>query len=422
MKHFEGQFATLSGLDQEPLSLQQLRQTAFDRFKEIGFPQQSWEAWRFTNVKRLEQSSFRLSTAKDLPSISEEIKESRIPTLLFVNGHYQPDQSPRPAGLTVKTLLDSYNEDAKLVTNGYDADYSPFSVLNTAMMTSGLHLTFTNEFSSGSVVRFLYLTTKLSEPIMNHPRLVVDVADGGEVTIVEEYRGNGEHPYWNNTLTAFRTGQNSKLNHIRIQREAESASHLGATFYHVPADGVVHGSYLSAGSALHRHDLNVVLSGDGADVSVNGLCLTKGSQHADHNIIMDHAFEHVTSRMLFKYILADKSSGVFNGRALVRQDAQKIDANQTNNNLLLSGDALMNSNPQLEIYADDVRCTHGSTTGQINDDALFYLRSRGLDIAAAKALLINGFANEVVGEIKDDAVQTYAKDILETWLEDVNHG
>ena len=137
---------------------------------------------------------------------------------------------------------------------------------------------------------------------------------------------------------------------------------------------------------------------------------------------MDHAFEHVTSRMLFKYILADKSSGVFNGRAVVQQDAQKVDANQTNNNLLLNSDALMNSNPQLEIYADDVRCTHGSTTGQISDDALFYLRSRGLDAAAAKALLINGFANEVIEEIKDYAVQSYTREILETWLEGVNRG
>ena len=373
-------------------------------------------------MKRLEQSCFRLSTTNDLPPLSKEINESGIPTLLFVNGHYQPDHSKQPMGVIVRTLIESYNEDAKLVTNGYDAGQSPFAVLNTAMMNNGLHVSFTKEFSSNSTVRFLYLTTELSEPIMNHPRLLVDVADGSEATIVEEYRGDSEHPYWNNTLTTFRAGRNSQLNHIRIQFEAESASHLSTTFYHVPTDGAVNGSYLSAGSALHRHDVNVVLAGDGADVSVNGLCLTKGSQHADHNIVMDHAFEQVTSRILFKYILADKSSGVFNGRAVVRQDAQKIDANQTNNNLLLSSNALMNSNPQLEIYADDVRCTHGSTTGQISDDALFYLRSRGLDTAAAKALLINGFANEVVEEIKDDTVQSYTRDILETWLEGVNRG
>ena len=143
------------------------------------------------------------------------------------------------------------------------------------------------------------------------------------------------------------------------------------------------------GSTLHRHDVNAILSEEGADVTINGLCLSKDSQHVDHNIIMDHSSEHVTSRMLFKYILADKSTGVFNGRAIVRQDAQKIDSNQTNNNLLLGKNALMNSNPQLEIYADDVRCTHGSTTGQISEDALFYLRSRGLDAVSAKALLLS---------------------------------
>jgi Fe-S cluster assembly protein SufD len=137
---------------------------------------------------------------------------------------------------------------------------------------------------------------------------------------------------------------------------------------------------------------------------------------------MDHTSEHVTSRMLFKYILADKSTGVFNGRAVVRQNAQKIDANQTNNNLLLSDNALMNSNPQLEIYADDVRCTHGSTTGQISEDALFYLRSRGLDVLSAKALLINGFANEVVDDINNEEAQEYARGLLESWLNGVTGG
>jgi Fe-S cluster assembly protein SufD len=137
---------------------------------------------------------------------------------------------------------------------------------------------------------------------------------------------------------------------------------------------------------------------------------------------MDHSSEHVTSRMLFKYILADKSTGVFNGRAVVRQDAQKIDADQTNNNLLLSDNALMNSNPQLEIYADDVRCTHGSTTGQISEDALFYLRSRGLDVLSAKALLINGFANEVVDEINNEEAKDYARELLESWLNGVTGG
>ena len=137
---------------------------------------------------------------------------------------------------------------------------------------------------------------------------------------------------------------------------------------------------------------------------------------------MDHSSEHVTSRMLFKYILADKSTGVFNGRAIVRQDAQKIDSNQTNNNLLLGKNALMNSNPQLEIYADDVRCTHGSTTGQISEDALFYLRSRGLDPVSAKALLINGFANEVVDDINNEEVRDYTRRLLESWLSGVTYG
>ena len=423
MKHLEKQFSILSPVDHEPHSLQELRQGAFNRFKEIGFPRQSWEVYRFTNTTVVEKNAFRLSTGADLPELGDLGKDSlSLPTLLFVNGHYQPNLSTVPAGLTLNTLLDSYNEDAKLVTNGYDAGANPFAILNTAMMNSGLHIHFSEEFDSASAVRFLYITTKLSEPIMNHPRLVVDVAENTQATFIEEYHGNGSVSYWNNALTIMRAGNNSHLHHLRIQNEAPSASHLSATFYQVPADGNIHASYISLGSALHRHDVNVVLSGEGADVTLNGLCLSKDSQHMDHNIIMDHSSEHVTSRMLFKYILADKSTGVFNGRAVVRQDAQKIDADQTNNNLLLSDNALMNSNPQLEIYADDVRCTHGSTTGQISEDALFYLRSRGLDVLSAKALLINGFANEVVDEINNEEAKDYARELLESWLNGVTGG
>ena len=406
MKNFEEQFSVLSSTEYEPPSLRKLRQQEFDRFKKIGFPKQSWEAWRFTSLKNLENTAFRISSVKDLPTLRKADKDSLgIPTLLFINGHYQSDLSSLPSGLIVNTLLDSYNDDAKLIANSYESNTNPFSILNTAMMNSGLHLHFSKDFDSDSSIRFLYLTTEISEAIMNHPRLIVDLGESTEATIVEEYRGNCSEPYWNNALTVMRLGHNSKLDHIRIQHEAMSASHLSNTYYQAPADSAIRGSYLSTGSALHRHDVNVVLKNKGADITLNGICLAKDNQHTDHNIIMDHASEHVTSRMLFKYILADNSSGVFNGRAVVRENAQKIDANQTNNNLLLSNEALMNSNPQLEIYADDVRCTHGSTTGQLNEDALFYLRSRGLDTLAAKALLINGFAAEVIDEIGNNQIR-----------------
>ena len=423
MKFLEKQFSTIASDKYEPQSLKDLRSSAFNQFKEIGFPKKNWEAWRFTAVENVEKNSFRLSNEADLP---EDLFKSEdglsIPTLLFLNGHYQPDESNIPAGIKVNTLVDSYNEDAKLFNNGYDAGTNPFVILNTAMMNSGFHIRISENTESHPPIRFLYLTTKLSEPIMNHPRLVVDVAHNTQATIIEEYRGISPISYWNNALTMIRAGNNSNLHHVRIQNEAPAASHLSATFYQIPTDGSIHGSYFSLGSALHRHDVNVILSGEGADITINGLCLAKESQHVDHNIIMDHSSEHVTSRMLFKYILADKSTGVFNGRAIVRQDAQKIDSNQTNNNLLLGKNALMNSNPQLEIYADDVRCTHGSTTGQISEDALFYLRSRGLDPVSAKALLINGFANEVVDDINNEEVRDYPRRLLESWLSGVTYG
>jgi Fe-S cluster assembly protein SufD len=423
MKHLEKQFSTIASAEHEPQSLKDLRNSAFDSFKKTGFPKKNWEAWRFTTVADLVKTPFRLSTEADLPEVvSKSLDYLPFPTLLFVNGHYQPDESTLPKGINVNTLIDSYNEDAKLVTNGFDSGSSPFTVLNTAMMNSGLHIRISEDFENHTPIRFLYLTTKLSEPIMNHPRLILDMADNAQANIIEEYRGDSSDSYWNNAVTVIRTGNNSKVHHVRIQNEAPAASHLATTIYEVLAKGAIHGCFISAGAALYRNDVNVTLLGERADVTLNGLCLSRETQHMDHNITVDHTSEHVTSRMLFKYILAEKSSAVFNGRAVVRSDAQKTDADQTNKNLLLGNDALMYSNPQLEIYADDVRCTHGSSTGQISEDALFYLRSRGLDAVSAKALLINGFANEVVDDINNEEIRDYTRRLFESWLSGVTHG
>tara|TARA_B100001750_G_C15485880_1_gene588254 strand:+ start:608 stop:1870 length:1263 start_codon:yes stop_codon:yes gene_type:complete len=417
MQYFEKEFSVLSNSSKEPQAIQMLRQKAFNRFQEIGLPKKSWEAWRFTNFNNLVKNSFRLSSNSDLPLDRDTINgDLSVPTLIFLNGNYQPKLSPQLEGLTIRSLLDNYTEDKNLIINGLETDSNPFVVLNTAMMNSGLHLHFSKSFQKNSPIRFLYLTTELYEPIMNHPRLIINLDDNIEATIIEEYKGDSSEAYLNNALTILHCGHNSSLEHIRIQHEGMSASHLSSTYYNAPKDCSIKATYLSKGSVLHRHDVKAILSGKGADITLNGLCLANKYQHMDHNVIMDHASEHVTSRMLFKYILTDKSSGVFNGRAVVREDSQKIDANQTNNNLLLSNEALMNSNPQLEIYADDVRCTHGSTTGQLSEEALFYLKSRGLDTIAAKALLINGFGGEALNEIKNDQLRQYSRELLEIWL------
>ena len=417
MQYFEKEFSALSNSSKEPQAIQKLRQKAFNRFREIGLPKKNCEAWRFTYFNNLVKNSFRLSSNIDLPLDRSTIDgDLSMPTLVFLNGNYQPKLSPQLEGLEIKPVLDNYTEDKNLSINGLETEPNPFIVLNTAMMNSGLHLHFSQNFENNSPIRFLYITTELSEPIMNHPRLLIDLDDNVEATIIEEYRGNCSEAYLNNALTIFCCGQNSSLEHVRIQNEGMSAYHLSSTYYNAPQDCSIKANYLSKGSLLHRHDVKATLSNRGADITVNGLCLEKNRQHMDHNIIMDHASQHVTSRMLFKYILTDKSSGVFNGRAVVREDAQKIDANQTNNNLILSNEALMNSNPQLEIYADDVRCTHGSTTGQLNEEALFYIKSRGLDTIAAKALLINGFGGEALNEIKNDQLRQYSRELLEIWL------
>jgi Fe-S cluster assembly protein SufD len=211
-------------------------------------------------------------------------------------------------------------------------------------------------------------------------------------------------------------GQNAVLRHVKIQEESDVLDHMATTQAIVYSDAILTTSIFAVGARLGRNDLRITLAGEGAECSVSGLVLASGKQHLDNHTLIDHKAPNCTSRELIKGIHAGSSRGVFNGRVIVRKDAQKTNADQSNKNLLLSDKALVNSNPQLEIYADDVRCTHGSTTGQLDEEAIFYLRSRGLDIQTAQGLLINGFANEIIDRVQIGGVNIYLYRILSNWL------
>lgn len=421
MSYLEDQFsAYLAAGNHEPQSLKDLRNQAFGQFREIGFPARTWEEWRFTGTAAVEKTPFRLTGAQDLPSAAENYGDTlAIPTLLFVNGHYQPQQSEIPEGVVVKSLLDAYLEEPSNVCNGFATGPSPFSYLNTAFMNTGLFIQISGDAAEETRLRVLFQTTERDEPVMNHPRFVLETDTDSRCTIVEHYRGSGETPYWNNAVTAFRLAADSYVNHIRIQEENRTAVHLATSHYQMESGASVNSQQIARGSALYRNDVQVHLSGRDAYAILKGLCLAARDQHFDCHISVDHQIERVRSLMLFKYILADRAEGVFNGRAIVRPKAQQIDADQKNKNLLLSRNASMNSNPQLEIYADDVKCTHGSSTGQLDEDALFYLRSRGIDPQTAQALMIGGFANQILDEIEPSAVRDYCSDIVFDWLGEV---
>jgi Fe-S cluster assembly protein SufD len=256
-------------------------------------------------------------------------------------------------------------------------------------------------------IHLLFLSTShnQTDPVLSVPRSHIVVGSGSQVSIVESYASLDKGLHFTNALTDVIVGTNCSVDHYKLQRESENAFHIATTYVTQGHDSSYSSHSLSLGGSLARNNLNVVLNGPGADCELNGLYVSKGRQHVDNHTTIDHAKPNCTSRELYKGIMDDTSSGVFNGKIVVRKDAQKTNARQTNKNLLLSKNASINTMPQLEILADDVKCTHGATIGQLNEEELFYLRSRGIDREAARTLLTYAFASELLRSVKIKPIQ-----------------
>ncbi|MBC8346083.1 MAG: Fe-S cluster assembly protein SufD [Candidatus Marinimicrobia bacterium] len=417
MSYLDQQFdALLKYWPDEDRAIRTLRTHAFDQFNSTGFPTKKWEEWQFTDFSKLSKKQFKLSRANDLPSIPKSIP-GLIPDLgfiLIINGHYQPQLSSLPNGVRVSTHLEDFNADENIYSWG--KSQNPFQALNTAMMNSGVSIHFEPNKSIEKPLQIIYLMTELSEPLMNHPRFHYHIGDNSQVTILEHYIGLSSETYFVNSVSHATVGANASLHHIRIQEESETASHIASTHYQLESDARLIATHFSLGGELYRHDIHLKFNGHGGDASLNGLCLTENSQHHDQHVTVDHQRDGCNSHQLFKYILGDKSSGVFNGKVIVRENTKQTDADQSNKNLLLSPAALMNANPQLEIYSEDVKCAHGSTTGQIDPEALFYMRSRGLSQRKATELIIGGFAKEILEPIPNEHISDYINQKINHWL------
>jgi Fe-S cluster assembly protein SufD len=240
---------------------------------------------------------------------------------------------------------------------------------------------------------------------VSHPRNLVVLGAGSQAIVVESYVGLNQGQYFTNAVSEIVAGSDCVLDHTKLQRESDRAFHVATLQFHQDRNSNVTSHSISLGGSLVRNDLNLVLDAEGCQALLNGLYLTKGTQHIDNHTRIDHAKPHCESRELYKGILDDRSTGVFNGKILVRQNAQKTNAKQTNKNLLLSEEALVNTTPQLEIFADDVKCTHGATIGRLNEDELFYMRSRGIGEESARTLLTYAFASDILGAMKLKPIQ-----------------
>ncbi|HEV2672155.1 MAG TPA: Fe-S cluster assembly protein SufD [Gemmatimonadales bacterium] len=388
-----------------PTWLKDLREGGIARFHDLGFPNMKQEAWRFTSVAPIAEGSFELAKPPArIPSL-EDIRPFLLfeagYRLVFLDGFFQRALST-PFFDDVQSLAHVVTHHPDLVRQHlgkYAATQDrPFSALNTAFVSEGAFVHVPAKASIAEPIQLLFLASG-DRRAVTHPRNLVVIEREARASIVETYASLDPGPYWTNSVTEVVVGDAARVDYHRVQRESERAYHVATTQTHQGRDSTVHFHTVAFGAALARHDIGTVLAGPGGTLILNGLYLLAGQQHVDHHTIIDHAADHCESHEYFNGVLDEKSRGVFTGRIIVRPGAQKTDSKQTNNNLLLSTDAHADSQPQLEIYADDVKCTHGSTVGPLDPRALFYLRSRGVGEAEARRLLTYGFAAEILGRM-----------------------
>ena len=395
-----------NGASGAPDWLKDLREGGIARFHDLGFPNMKQEAWRFTSVAPIAEGSFELAKPPARVPTLDEIRPFLLLEaglrLVFVDGFFQRSLST-PLFDDVQSLAHVVAHRPDLVRQHlgkYVATQDrPFSALNTAFVSDGAFVHVPAKAAIPEPIQLLFLASG-NTPVVTHPRNLVVVEREARASIVETYAALDDHGYWTNAVTEIVAGDGARVDYHRVQRESDRAYHVATTQSHQGRDSTLNLHFVAFGGALARHDIGAVLGGPGGKLILNGLYLLAGTQHADHHTTIDHAADHCESHEYFNGVLDGKSRGVFTGRIIVRPGAQKTDSKQTNNNLLLSGQAHADSQPQLEIYADDVKCTHGSTVGPLDPRALFYLRSRGVGEDDARRLLTYGFATEILGRME----------------------
>lgn len=391
------------------------RQSAFERFEERGFPTKREEEWKYTDVAAIGK---RTSLAPDNipPDPSSEaalfawtLAQEDSHLLVFVNGHFSSELSAvgeLPTGAKLESLADLLDTSADLPQTLFDREqeYTVFSALNTALTTDGAVLQLAPGVMLEKPVYLLFVASGRGTAV--YPRNIFILGEGAHATVIEHYFGMLEAHNFTDAVTQISIGPGSELRHCKLVQEGKDAFHVAGIHAEQAAGSRFVSHSFALGGRLVRNDITSRLNGAECRCSFDGLYLLDGKQHADHHTRIDHLAPSCTSREYYRGILDGESRGVFNGKVVVHPGAVKTDAHQSNRNLLLSRQAEIDTKPQLEIFADDVKCTHGATVGHLDDDSLFYLRSRGVDEDSARSLLIYGFANDIIGHVEVPAMRT----------------
>jgi Fe-S cluster assembly protein SufD len=425
----------LSRFEQEvsetsPAWLRLLRQAAGARFADLGFPTTRHEGWRHTDVTSLAEIPFRPAGRR--PDIASAELESVVSwvgpghRLTFVNGHFSSSLSSLnrlPRGVIAESLTESCAVRSSLLEShlGRYARHEAhaFVALNTAFLEDGAFIYLPQNTVVNEPILVTFVSSPNGEPAVSHPRVLIVAGPSSRATVVESYAGLKDALYFTNAVTELVLGEEAVLDHHLLQQESKAAYHVASLAVRQGRHSMFTSHSLAVGSALDRSEVHALLADEDITCRLRGVYAATGRQHVDIQTRIEHAKPRCMSQQLYKGILSGHASGVFNGRIQVRQNAHKTDARQTNNNLLLSEHAVIHTSPQLEILADDVKCAHGATVGQLDRDALFYLRSRGIDLENARRLMTHVFGSEVAQLITNDMIRNRFVELLSRWTSEV---
>jgi Fe-S cluster assembly protein SufD len=417
---FDAVAATLPG--QHLPWLRDLRTEAIERVRQSGLPTIRTERWKYTNLKSLAGTAFELpqrvspTVAPDrLPSIAGVIR------IVFVDGRYRVDLSTKtlPPGLAVDSVAALLHDDSDCLRASFaepDASHDALAALNLAFACDG----YVVRIAAGAVVEtpieIVHAVSPADTAVAIHSRNVVVAGPNSSAAIVDSFVGDASSIYWSQPVTDIRVGAGAVLRHYRDQNEGAKAYHTSATCVRVAESGRYDSFLLTTGAALSRSEIAVTLDGPGASCRLDSGYLARGRQHVDNTTEIVHAKPHTTSAEVYKGVLDDQAHGVFQGRIVVAKDAQKADGHQLNKTILLSDRAEIDTKPELEIFADDVRCSHGAAAGELDEDALFYLRARGIDQADARRMLVEAFIADALENIADASVRAAFEHRVGTWM------
>ena len=397
--------------------LELVRGSAMERFEQLGFPSVSDEEWKYTNLAALAKENFSpaVSDEINLPDVDRfSYRETANAHLVLVNGFLREDLSTT-SGLESIVAVDLFSASADARYNKIVRKYlarnagyhnNGVTALNTAFLQSGIFIWIPKNVKLETPLQITFLADAESQNNASFPRLLVVAEENSSATLVENFVSHGDEPHFTNAVAEVVLKDGARLEHYRLQRESRNAYHISTTSAELGRSSNYDTTSINLGARLSRHDVSVVLDHEGAETAVDGLYMVGADQHTDTHSVIDHKQPHCSSHQLYKGILDGNGRAVFNGKVFVREGAQKTDAMQTNKNLLLSDKARIDTKPQLEIYADDVKCAHGAAVGQIDPEELFYLEARGIGPELGRNLLTYGFAEEVIGKIKIDSIRS----------------